>query len=387
MASTVYASFDKPNQSILFKYPLVVSNTFQANSVTSLTSTNSATLNVSGAGTVGSLSTTGTISISGGNLSLSGNSLGTGSTIYRSTVSGASSLSNWFIQRGGASNDRNVLVLNADSTLSDSAISLRTGGTSRIFVKGNTGFVGIGTTAPTERLHVAGNLLVDSRINAASANIVGSLEVGGDTTVNGNLTLTNQKITVKDLEVTSETSFNWDRHARFNLALRKVRVSQYFDAYRWSGINDATVADITGGGILNWATPVVTGRIESSNYDITVTGNMITGSRTFEWEQTTAQGSTSGQVVYFSWWDSAGIDDNSGLGPIYDNREGGLLYLQVYADDQAQVWCNGSKVMCFGGETVRGTIIPISSRYASFQIIVRNNSLSTKMHVKYHWVL
>lgn len=76
-------------------------------------------------------------------------------------------------------------TVTAGAFSSSSPLNLQTGGTTRIFVNDSTGDVGIGTLAPTRRLHVAGDGQFDGTVfaNAFSSSSPLELKTAGTTRI------------------------------------------------------------------------------------------------------------------------------------------------------------------------------------------------------------
>lgn len=91
---------------------------------------------------------------------------------FSSSMYGADNTKQIYITRGETVNTMNHLALHANATLPDSGVAfISDKDKTHMFVKANTGFIGMGTLWPQEKLHVVGNTKVE-----------------GDVTITGNIT-------------------------------------------------------------------------------------------------------------------------------------------------------------------------------------------------------
>ena len=135
--------------SATFSGPLGLNNT-----------TVSGTLAVSGATSLGSDLTMG----NDANMILSSDAWGKGCLGLNNTISGASTSTNFMIQRGGAAAFKDYIVIHADNTPGAGVMIASPGAVPRAFFDTNTGYVGINKQTPQAYMDVNGN----ARISASN---------------------------------------------------------------------------------------------------------------------------------------------------------------------------------------------------------------------------
>lgn len=90
----------------------------------------------------------------------------------QSTMYGADDTNQIYITRGNDVTTMNHLTIHANGSLPDSGVAfVSNNDTTHMFVKANTGFVGMGTIWPQEKLHVIGNTKVEGDV-MVSGNLV-----------------------------------------------------------------------------------------------------------------------------------------------------------------------------------------------------------------------
>jgi Chaperone of endosialidase len=94
----------------------------------------------------------------------------------RSAVAGASTSTDYFIQRGADNDIKNYIVAHVPNETGAGFAFMSTSGTHRLFVSGQNGNVGIGTNIPSYKLDVTG-----------TARVTTDLTVGGNVGVTGNV--------------------------------------------------------------------------------------------------------------------------------------------------------------------------------------------------------
>ena len=116
------------------------------------------TLGVSGATSLGSDLTMG----NDANVILNSDAWGKGTMRLNSTISGASTSTNFMIQRGGAATFKDYIVIHADNTPGAGVMIASPGAVPRAFFDTNTGYVGINKQTPQAYMDVNGNAMISA---------------------------------------------------------------------------------------------------------------------------------------------------------------------------------------------------------------------------------
>jgi hypothetical protein len=89
---------------------------------------------------------------------------------FSSSLYGADNTKQIYITRGESIHTMNHLALHANANIADSGVAFTSQDNTHMFVKANSGFIGMGTLWPQEKLHVVGNTKIEGDV-MVSGNI------------------------------------------------------------------------------------------------------------------------------------------------------------------------------------------------------------------------
>lgn len=213
----------------------------------------------------GTLNQTTTITQGGFNIIFNGGNLGLGVTspleqldvanIMRISVS-AGGIADFYGRRTGATNYENLRLIGNDLILRSASSNQGTGSADRITIKHTTGNVGIGTSAPSRLLHVAGAVRFSNLLTSTGTNVA-TLSSTGEFYSTSKSNFANNFLWLDTSWTSIAGGIQWRRDQLGFVHVRKNDGSSINYSHQGGGINYGTIPYSPGRTIGHWVDIVV----------------------------------------------------------------------------------------------------------------------------------